>query len=397
MNTRTAPSREECLAVIGDLIAFPTVSRNPNKDLLAYAEDLLARNGVASEIIWNEDQSKGNLWATIGPADRPGIILSGHSDVVPVEGQDWTSDPFELRQAGDRVFGRGTCDMKGFVGLMLAFVPYFAKCDLKVPIHLAISYDEEVGCTGVRSLVSRIADMPVKPALCIVGEPTSMQVILGHKGGAVFRVEVTGQPAHSSLAPTAVNAIEYAAEIIGFIKQVADEQAESGPHDHDFDVPYSTVSVTLIEGGTAQNIIPGSCEFRFGIRALPAVEPRAIVDKLEERIAEEILPRMKAISPRAGVTIEPIVEVPGLDTEPEHPAVTFMKRLVGRNDHAKVAYGTEAGLFSVNAGVVSIVCGPGSIEQAHKADEFLDLDQVDRCRDMMQRLADQLERSGLDW
>lgn len=396
-----APANEErdrdAAAIIGDLIAFPTVSRVSNLDLLTYVVDFLGRYGISSNILWNEDRSKGNLWATIGPPDVPGVILSGHSDVVPVDGQTWTSDPFSMRVADEMLYGRGACDMKGFIGIVLAAVPDLVGRDLKAPIHIAISYDEELGCTGVRSLIDRLAAMPVKPALCIVGEPTSMQVIVGHKGGGMFKVTVTGQAAHSSLAPRAVNAIEYAAEIIAFIKSLAREQAEHGPHDHGYDLSHSTISVNTIDGGTALNIVPDRCTFQFDIRALPEVEARDLIARIEAYVAEAILPRMRAMAPESGVTIESVVELVGLATDTAHPAVTFMKRLVRRNDHAKVAYGTEAGLFSVRAGIVSVVCGPGSIEQAHKPDEFLALNQVEICERMIERLADQLEDEGIPW
>jgi len=395
---RTGGDRDrDEIAVIGDLIGFPTVSRDPNRDLLAYVVAFLERYGVRSDIVWNEDRSKGNLWATIGPAGVPGVILSGHSDVVPVDGQAWTSDPFALRAADGRVYGWGACDMKGFIGIVLATVPDLVRRDLKAPIHIAISYDEELGCTGVRSLIDRLAGMPVKPALCIVGEPTSMQVIVGHKGGGMYKVTVTGQAAHSSLAPRAVNAIEHAAEIIAYIRSLAHEQATLGPHDCDYDVDHSTISVNTITGGTAFNIVPDSCTFQFDIRALPQVEAREIVARIEAHVEARILPRMRAIAPASGVRIEPVVELVGLSTDTGHPAVTFVKRLVRRNDHAKVAYGTEAGLFSAAAGIVSVVCGPGSIEQAHKPDEFLDLSQVALCRQMIERLAGELEEAGLPW
>lgn len=388
---------EDCIAVIGDLIAYPTVSRDSNSELLAYVETLLARNGIGCDIIWNEDRTKGNLWATIGPADRRGVILSGHSDVVPVDDQAWTSDPFAVRRADGRLYGRGTCDMKGFIGIVLAAVPGLVARDLKVPVHIAISYDEELGCTGVTSLIDRLAEMPVKPALCIVGEPTSMQVIVGHKGGGMYRVAVTGTSAHSSLAPTAVNAIEYAAELIAFVKSLSGEQAHHGPHDHAYDVTHTTLSVTTISGGTAMNIIPNRCEFAFDIRSLPEVDARALVERIRAHARDVLLPRMRAVAPEADISVEPAVEFVGLSTDAEHPAVTFVKQLVGRNDHAKVAYGTEAGLFSTRAGVASVVCGPGAIAQAHKPDEFIDVDQVDRCRAMIDRLGDLLESRDLPW
>jgi acetylornithine deacetylase len=394
----TAGNRDtDTLAVIGDLIGFPTVSRDSNRGLLDYVTAFLARYGIESDILWNEDRSKGNLWATIGPAEVPGVILSGHSDVVPVDGQAWSSDPFATRLAEDRIYGRGTCDMKGFIGIVLAAVPDLVQRHLKAPVHIAISYDEELGCTGVRSLIDRLASMDVKPALCIVGEPTSMQVITGHKGGGMYRATVTGRAAHSSLAPRAVNAIEYAAELIAFIKSLAVEQADHGPHDHDYDLTHSTISVNIIDGGTALNIVPDRCGFSFDIRALPAVEARDLVARIQDHATSVLLPRMRSIAPESEIRIEALVELVALDTDIGHPAVGFVKHLVGGNSHAKVAYGTEAGLFSSRAGIVSVVCGPGSIEQAHKPDEYLALSEIDSCRWMIVRLADHLETRGLTW
>jgi acetylornithine deacetylase len=397
MSDPAGPHSEECISLIRDLIAFPTISDRPNRELLEYTERFLARHGVASEIIWNEDRSKGNLWATIGPADVPGVVLSGHSDVVPVAGQAWSSDPFTLRLDDTRIYGRGACDMKGFVGIALAFVPTFAALDLKAPVHLAISFDEEVGCTGVRSLIDRLAGLEVKPALCIVGEPTSMQVVVGQKGGGFYRVTVLGTSSHSSLAPKAVNAVEYAAEIVCFIKELAAEQASSGPRDADYEIPHSTISVNAIDGGTAFNVVPERCEIKFDIRSLPELDMARVVSRIRERIEREILPRMRAVDPECGVEIEPVVELLGLSTDPDHPAVTFVKRLVGRNEHLKVAYGTEAGLFSRDAGIASIVCGPGSIAQAHKPDEYLDISQIDECRGFLSRLSGELARQGPTW
>ncbi|WP_119274109.1 acetylornithine deacetylase [Taklimakanibacter deserti] len=396
MTVRTG-STAQCIALIGDLIGFPTVSSNSNGELLAHVQAYLARYGIASDILWNEERSKGNLWATIGPADVAGVILSGHSDVVPVTGQAWTGDPFLMREAEGRLYGRGACDMKGFIGIVLAAVPNLVERSLKAPIHIAISYDEELGCTGVKSLVDRIAAMELKPALCIVGEPTSMQVIIGHKGGGMFRVVVTGRSAHSSLAPSAVNAIEHAAVLISYIQGLSLGHAKSGPHDHGYDVPHSTLSVTTISGGTALNIIPDRCEFGFDIRSLPEVDARALIEQIREYAETVVLPRMKAVAPEAAIVVEDIVPFVGLATEPEHPAVTFVKQLAGRNDHAKVAYGTEAGLFSTVAGVASVVCGPGSIAQAHKPDEYIALTEVERCRLFIDRLATQLEYAGLPW
>jgi len=382
----------QSIPFIRDLIGFPTVSRNPNRDLLDYVGALLKKHGVAFDVIWNEDGRKVNLWATIGPADRRGVILSGHSDVVPVDGQDWASDPFTLRQADGRLFGRGTADMKGFIGIVLGFVPEMIRRPLQAPVHLAISFDEEVGCLGVRSLVDRLAGLAVKPALCIVGEPTSMKVIIGHKGGRAYRARITGKAAHSSLVPRAVNAIDRAAELVMFLRGIGEEWAANGPFDNDFDVTHSTLSTGLISGGAAMNIVPERCDVTFEFRHLAAVDAESVIQRIQAFARDTLLPGMRKVAPETDITFEPLYEYPGLDVAPEHPAVTFVKRLVDRNDHSKVAYGTEAGLFQSRAGVASIVCGPGSIEQAHKPDEFLDLSQVEACERFVRRLLDRLEQ-----
>lgn len=392
MKRAMALETAQSVKLIGDLIGFPTVSRDPNRDLLLHVEAYLKSHGVASDILWAPGGQKGNLWATIGPPDARGVILSGHSDVVPTEGQDWTSDPFKLREAGGKLYGRGTCDMKGFLGIVLAAVPQILRRKLKAPVHIAISYDEEVGCMGVRSLIERLAHMPLKPALCIVGEPTSMQVIIGHKGGRSYRVHITGRPAHSSLAPRSVSAIEAGAELVMFLKGIAKDWAQNGPFDSEFDLTHSTLSVGMIDGGTAINIVPEHCNVTFEFRHLASVDAEAVSQKIMTFARETLLPPMRAIAPESDIVFEPLYEYPGLDIAAEHPAVTFVKQLVGRNDHAKVAYGTEAGLFHGKAGVASVVCGPGSIGEAHKADEFLALSQVEMCEAMLSRLLDRLEQ-----
>ncbi len=388
---------ERSIALIGKLIAFPTVSRDSNRDLLVFVAETLGHAGVASEIIWNEERTKGNLWATIDPTDRKGVILSGHSDVVPVDGQEWTSDPFALRREGERLYGRGACDMKGFLGVVLAAVPTSARASLRAPIHLAVSYDEEVGCTGVRSLIARLAEIPTRPVLCLVGEPTSMQPVIGQKGGGLYRVALRGHSAHSSLAPQAINAVEFAADVVRLITSIGDWLKESHVVDEEFDVPYSTMSVTRIDGGTALNIIPGDCELNFDLRALPELDATQVIAKLKDAIESETLPRMRARHPDCGIELETLVELLPLATDPNHPAVTLVKRLTGRNDHSKVSYGTEAGLFSQRAGITLIVCGPGSIAQAHKPDEYLEIEEVRKCSAFLDRLTRHLELQELDW
>jgi acetylornithine deacetylase len=263
---------------------------------------------------------------------------------------------------------------------------------LKAPLHLAISFDEEVGCLGVRSLVDRLAGLAVKPALCIVGEPTSMKVIIGHKGGRAYRARITGKAAHSSLTPRAVNAIERAAELIMFLRGIGADWAANGPFDADFDITHSTLSTGLISGGAAMNIVPERCEVTFEFRHLAAVDAESVAERIRRFAHDKLLPPMRAIAPECDITFEPLYEYPGLDVAPEHPAVTFVKRLVDRNDHSKVAYGTEAGLFQNRAGVASIVCGPGSIEQAHKPDEYVSLEQLAICERFVDRLTARLSR-----
>ncbi len=383
------------LEILDRLIGFATVSRDPNRDLLGYVGEWLRGHGIESEILWNADRSKGNLWATIGPKEGGGVILSGHTDVVPVDGQAWGGDPFVLRRDGDRLYGRGTADMKGFLAVALALVPEMVRRKLRTPVHLALSYDEELGCLGVRSLIAKLAAMPAKPALCIIGEPTGMQVVIGHKGGRSFRVQVTGSAAHSSLAPRAVNAIDYAAELILFLRGIGRNWAEQGPFDEEYDVPHSTISTGLIEGGAAINIVPAHCEFVFEFRHLASLDVDRLTARIEAFARETLEPRMRKLSPEAGVAFTPLYEYPGLDMAPEHPAVTLVKQLLGRNDHAKVAFGTEGGLFKLRAGIPAIVCGPGFIAQAHQPNEFIELAQLKSCDLFLRRLIERLEAGPL--
>jgi acetylornithine deacetylase len=365
--------------LIDTLVGFDTTSREPNRDLIHFVGDYLKSHGVASEAFWNAEKSKANLWATIGPDDKPGIILSGHTDVVPVDGQAWSSDPFTPREADGRLYGRGTADMKSFIATALAAVPAMTKLQLAAPIHLAFSFDEEVGCIGVRSLIAELGKRTPRPALCIVGEPTEMRVIIGHKGSRGYRVRVRGSEAHSSLAPRAVNAIEYAAELMIFLKEVARELAEEGPRDEAFDVPHSTLQTSMIAGGTAINIVPKDCEFAFEYRHLLEVDPESIIARVKHHADHALAPRMQKIAPEAGFTFEELFAYPAMGIAPEHPAVTFVKALVGRNEHAKVAFGTEGGLYQRDLAIPTIICGPGSINEAHKPDEFVALEQVAKC------------------
>lgn len=363
-------------AILADLVRFDTTSRNSNLALIDWVEAYLAQYGVKGERIFDATGQKANLLATIGPVDRAGYVLSGHTDVVPVDGQDWSSDPFTLTERDGRLYGRGACDMKGFLAACLAQVPAMVAQPLEKPIHLAFSYDEEVGCIGVRSMIAALAGRPVLPLACFVGEPTSMNVVIGHKGKRSQRVIVKGLACHSSLAPKGVNAVHAAARIVAKIADLADELAAEGPQDALFDVTHSTAHVGAIKGGTALNIVSDHAEFIYEIRVVGADDVDALVGRIETYARAELLPRMKQVSPDAEFIFEDLSEFPGLDIAPDHQAVTLAKTLAGRNGHAKVAYGTEAGLFMVRGGIPSVIIGPGDIEQAHKPDEYLAISEL---------------------
>jgi acetylornithine deacetylase len=383
---------QETLELIRTLVGFDTTSRESNMALIGFVRDYLARLGIECQLIPNAEGTKANLYATIGPWDRPGVMLSGHTDVVPVDGQEWSSDPFHVAERQDRLYGRGTADMKSFIALALALVPKLATRGLETPIHLAFSFEEEIGCIGVRRLIEKFKHMPVKPALCIVGEPTSMQVVLAHKGKRSYKACIHGLEAHSSLAPQGVNAIEYAAELIAFMKNVARRLGHEGPFDGDFDVPHTTIHVGVVAGGTALNIVPRECRFDFEIRHLPGQDPTSLFTEIRRYARETLEPDMRRIDPSTGIILEEVNEIPGLDTRADEDVVAFVKRLAGRNDHAKVSFGTEAGLFQQRAGIPTVICGPGSIEQAHKPDEYIALEQLDKGEAFMTRLMERVCR-----
>ncbi len=384
-----APVSPESRAMIERLVAFDTTSRNSNLELIHDVRDYLQGHGVASQLFHDEGGQKANLYATLGPTDRPGIALSGHTDVVPVDGQDWSSDPWKIEERGERLYGRGTCDMKGFIAVVLAKVPQFLARDLATPIHLCLSYDEEVGCLGVRSLIAFLSRQEIRPAACIIGEPTSMKVVTAHKGKLSQRCSVRGLEAHSSLAPQGVNAINAAAEVVAFLSRLARRKAEDGPFDQDFDVPYTTVHTGLIQGGTQLNIIPGACDFEFEFRNLPEDDPEALLAEVKAFAHSEVEPAMKEIDPAAGFSWDEISAFPGLATAGDADVVTLAKALSGSNDTGKISFGTEAGLFS-DSGIPTVVCGPGSIEQAHKPDEYIALEQVALCERFIDRLLDRV-------
>ncbi|MFD1702374.1 acetylornithine deacetylase [Methylopila henanensis] len=371
--------------LLGRLLAFDTTSRNSNLALIADVEAYLDGLGVPHERVTDAGGEKANLYATIGPADRPGIVLSGHTDVVPVDGQPWSSDPFALLRRDGRIYGRGACDMKGFLAVCLALAPEMAKADLKIPIHFAFSYDEEVGCLGVRGLLAALAARPVKPLGCIVGEPTDMQVVIGHKAKRSLIGVARGTSGHSSRAPEFVNAVEHAARLVTAVTEIGGRLASSGGRDELYDVPFSTAHVGVFHGGTALNIVPDEATLEFEFRVLPEEDADALVEEVRG-VAAGIEAEMKARDPQASLDVRIKSEFPGLSTDPSADIVTLAKRLAGRNDHAKVAYGTEAGLFVEMAGIPTVICGPGSIGEAHKPDEFVTEAQLAACEAFVRRL-----------
>jgi acetylornithine deacetylase len=377
---------ERIRKLLSDLVGFNTVSDRSNLALIAYIENYLASFGIAGRRLLDDTGQKASLWVTIGPQDKPGIVLSGHTDVVPVERQPWTGDPFTLIERDGRYYGRGTTDMKGFIAVALAMVPEIRAADLKMPIHLAISYDEEVGCIGVRPMLGEVGQAAIKPLGCFVGEPTQMQVIIGHKGKQGVRATFRGKSCHSSIAPDGVNAVEYAADLITEVRRRAVQLAKAGARDEMYDVAHTTLLTSVVRGGTALNIVPDECIVELEARGLGMFESKEVTDAIVAWAKAEIEPQMRARDPSCGIDFEDILEYPALDMKPDHPLVSLAKQLSGRNTHSKVSFGTEASLFVSMAGIPTVVIGPGSIEQAHKPDEFVETAELSKCAGFIERL-----------
>ncbi|VVD89010.1 acetylornithine deacetylase (ArgE) [Pandoraea iniqua] len=376
-------------ALLETLIGFPTVSRDSNLALIEFIRDYLAQHGVPSELFYNEERTKANLFATIGPQDRGGIVLSGHTDVVPVDGQAWTVDPFRLIEKEGRLYGRGTADMKGYIASVLAAVPTFVARNLRIPVHLAFSYDEEIGCLGVRPMLAELAKRPHKPVLCLIGEPTALKPVLGHKGKLAMRCCVKGAPCHSAYAPYGVNAIQYAARLINCLEDIGEELADPEYHDTRFDPPFSTVQTGVIRGGRALNIVPAECEFDFEVRALPGFDASHVARTLQHYAETDLLPKMRAVKPDTDIRLVELSAYPALATPPDSDAARLLAMLCDSREFGTVAFGTEGGLFN-EVGIPTVVCGPGSMDQGHKPDEFVSLEQLEGCDAMLRRLADHL-------
>ncbi|MQQ32778.1 acetylornithine deacetylase [Pseudomonas sp. SZ57] len=380
------------LEILKRLIAFDTVSSEPNMALIEYVRELLASKGIESLIVKDETGKKANLFASTGPRDVPGVLLSGHTDVVPAAGQAWTMPPFQATLRDGRIYGRGTCDMKGFIALAIDAMLDAADMPLMRPLQLALSHDEEIGCVGVRRLLDVLHLAPVRPFLCVVGEPTLMQFAVGHKGKASYRTFCRGQEAHSSLAPRAVNAIHLASDFIAELRKSQKQIEQQGARDEGYDIPYSTVHIGRIDGGKALNIVPNLCTLEFEYRNLPGDNPDALLEQLRER-AEVLVREARQLSGVADIEIEVINEYPALETHPSVEAVRLLHAFAEPGtQHIKVSYGTEGGLFAGRLNVPVVVCGPGSIEQAHKPDEFIDESQMDAGERFLQSLLGSLKQ-----
>ncbi|AVP58352.1 acetylornithine deacetylase [Pulveribacter suum] len=379
------------------LVAFDTTSRNSNLALIHHVQGALDGLGVQAELFHSPDGAKANLFATLPAQDggmQGGVVLSGHTDVVPVDGQPWSSDPFTLTQRGDRLYGRGSCDMKGFIAVALALVPELLALPRRQPLHLALSYDEEVGCMGAPVMIDALVRRGARFDGCVVGEPTSMQVVVAHKGINVYRCRVHGRAAHSSLTPRGSNAIEHAARLICHIRDLAEACAANGPYDECFDVPFTTLTTNEIRGGIAVNTIPDLCEFSYEFRNLPGMSPQRIQAQIDRYVREQLLPRMRREHEGARIDIEPVAAAPALEAAEDAAITQLVRALAADPATRKVAYGTEGGLFQ-QAGIPTVVCGPGSIEQAHKPDEYVELAQLQACEHFLRRLAQSLQGDGI--
>ena len=371
-------SEKNSIEILKKLISFDTTSFKSNLDLIKFIENYLNDLNIKSELIYDETKNKANLFTTIGPNLQGGIVLSGHTDVVPITKQNWTSDPFILTERDDKLFGRGSSDMKGFIAIVLSRVSAMVEKKLKKPIHLAFSYDEEIGCVGVHSLLDLIKKKSINPEFCIVGEPTSMEMVIGHKGKHAYDVKVDGLSCHSGQAPNGVNAINYASKLINYIEEINKEKSIKGPFDNDYEIPYSTLHTGLIKGGTILNIVPKLCQFEFEIRHLAEDDPLEIIQRIKQYTEELLIKEMHNISSTTNIEINEKINYPGLNISESILPVKQVKELLGNSSHKKVVFGTEGGLFKRELNLPTIICGPGSIDQAHKPDEFISIRQIEK-------------------
>ena len=373
--------------LLGRLIAYDTTSTTSNLQLIDFMRNYLDDFSVNSQLVYNDDKSCANLYATIGPQDIGGVMLSGHTDVVPTSGQDWSSDPYQIKSDDRAFYGRGACDMKGFIACVLAAVPQLTSNKLLTPVHLAFSYDEEIGCVGVKKLIDAMQGFEVKPKIGLIGEPTDMAMVVGHKGKAAYRVEISGASCHSAYISNGVNAVEYAAELISFIRKMNTNVQQRQLIDDAYTVPHSTFHVGNISGGTALNIVPKQCQFEFEIRNLPQDKLDDLIHEIKHYALDILLPDMRQGFEDSEISFSPISNYPGLNTPKDSKVIAYTQSINPVNQFGdNVSFGTEAGLFHQQLGIDSVVCGPGSIDQAHKPDEFVSRQQMRYCDQMLANL-----------
>ena len=379
------------IQILEKLISFNTVSSNSNLDIISYCEKILKDAGAKITLIKNKEETKANLFATIGPVDQAGIILSGHTDVVPVTNQKWNTNPFELTEIDNKLYGRGTADMKSFVACALHAASKASSMNLRTPLHFSFSYDEEIGCVGVRSLIEMLKNSSTNPLFCIVGEPTSMQVMSGHKGKVNASVLIKGKEAHSALTTKGLNSIYLATEFIQGIQNIQTNLINNSTHDNDFEVPYTTLQVGKIEGGVAVNIVPSSSSLLFEIRSLHSDDPNLILNdikNLSEKIVKSHIDKFSNTKIEINITSQ----YPALNTLKNSDVINFLNGLTGNNSVEKVSFGTEGGLFSNELNIETAICGPGSMSQGHQADEYIEKVQIDLCDQMLENLLHKLEK-----
>ena len=376
----------DTITLLGELVSFPTISEMSNVDMIAYLAHRLEASGARVDLYHDEIGHKANLFATIGPEGDGGIVLSGHSDVVPVADQDWTGDPFEMSEADGLLYGRGTCDMKGFIAAAVAMAPVFAERVGRRPVHFAFTYDEETGCFGAQALVASLRARGLRPGIALIGEPTSMKVIEGHKGCCEYSTHFTGLAGHGSGPDRGVNAVEYAARYVARLLELKDRLRDRAPAKALFDPPWTTINTGALTGGVAHNVIPSSARVDWEMRPVQASDMAYVKDDLRRFCADVLLPRMRAVHPEADIVTEIVGEVEGLEPAEISEARDIMLELTGANAAETVPFGTEAGIFQAY-GMSAVVCGPGSIDQAHKADEYVSINQLQACLDMLDRLS----------
>lgn len=375
---------EELLKI---LVSFNTISALSNIEMIDFIRDYINGYGIETNIEFNPEGSKADLIATFGPKIEGGVVISGHTDVVPVEGQNWVSDPFTVVNKNNKLYGRGTCDMKGFLSVALSHVSDLSKKKLKVPIHFVFSYDEEIGCLGAPSLVKRLCASVPKPSLAIIGEPTNMTLVNAHKGISLFETSIRGRPAHSSQTHMGVNAIDYASKCIQFLAEIAKDLKVNENVDERFEPPYSTISVGLINGGSAINIVPEECKFSWECRDISGQDSGWVYSKFEHFCSQQLLPEMRVIAPEADIkTLNKVMAPPLIATE-NNPAELLVKKLSRQNAVEVVAYAAEAGIFQ-NAEIPAIIYGPGSINQAHRPNEYITVSQLKKCDEFFDKLID---------